>query len=89
MLRRSIAWARSAKASGALRAQVDRIKALVAAGADPLDVGFSLAARSRVDQRAVICVRTRDRNCDVPLLEVVPLHREATDERQHDEREQR
>nr|WP_250637375.1 type I polyketide synthase [Lentzea guizhouensis] len=44
----------SAKSSASLRAQVERIKAVVAGGADVNDVGFSLLARSRFDHRAVI-----------------------------------
>ncbi|HEX8864134.1 MAG TPA: type I polyketide synthase, partial [Lentzea sp.] len=44
----------SAKSAEALRAQVERIKALTESGVPANDIGFSLAARSRFDQRAVI-----------------------------------
>ncbi|KJK33052.1 hypothetical protein UK23_47750, partial [Lentzea aerocolonigenes] len=44
----------SAKSAGALRAQVERIKALVESGVPANDVGFSLAGRSRFEQRAAI-----------------------------------
>ncbi|ANZ42359.1 hypothetical protein BBK82_47035 [Lentzea guizhouensis] len=44
----------SAKSSASLRAQVERIKAVVAGGADVNDVGFSLLKRSRFEHRAVV-----------------------------------
>ncbi|WP_330276707.1 SDR family NAD(P)-dependent oxidoreductase [Lentzea sp. NBC_00516] len=44
----------SAKSAGSLRAQVERIKAVLAAGANPLDVAHTLSKRSRFAHRAVL-----------------------------------
>ncbi|WP_439659059.1 type I polyketide synthase [Lentzea sp. HUAS TT2] len=44
----------SAKSEASLRAQVDRIKAVLDTGANPLDVAHTLAKRSRFAHRAVL-----------------------------------
>ncbi len=44
----------SAKSQASLRAQVDRVRALVSGGVDVSDVGFSLLERSRFEHRAVL-----------------------------------
>ncbi|MDX8030222.1 SDR family NAD(P)-dependent oxidoreductase [Lentzea sp. BCCO 10_0856] len=44
----------SAKSAGSLRTQVERIKAVLNGGANPLDVAYTLAKRSRFQHRAVL-----------------------------------
>ncbi|WP_162908409.1 type I polyketide synthase, partial [Allorhizocola rhizosphaerae] len=49
-----VPWVLSARTAEALRAQAERLHAAVAAGADPVAVGWSLAhTRARLDHRAV------------------------------------
>jgi acyl transferase domain-containing protein/acyl carrier protein len=57
-----VAWVLSARGAGALRAHAERLRSFVASeeGVDVGDVGFSLAGRSTLEDRAVVLGGERD-----------------------------